>query len=754
MSDNSEIKRELKVLSISQLFLENDTIHYLIPIYQRNFAWGTDEINALVSDIYGAFTQDNKSVYYIGTLVVCVTDYGKFEVIDGQQRLTALYLLLNVFRQPIRSSLEFKERPKSTDTLSKIQGMVSSDKSQNRYIQEVPEEIGCSKNGDVDDSILNGFKDTVEAVDKLPNTAFDESADDCSFLNYLKRNVKIVLYQIPKGTDLNLYFEVMNSRGEQLEQHEVVKAKLMDKLTPKNGSAPNTDAIYFSRIWDSCCKMGDYIQSHYDDMVSQDKNAEPKDYTIGYLRNHTTEPNEKNQSNDQYYKHFFPIIDFPNFLLIVLKITFWDYDINEDIKLDEHILSISFDRFLEHEKIKNNKANGIKKFIENLLIARFFMDNYIVHHPKDQNSIEEDEEVTWNLKSWKTDGSTTEDLCKGSTHKKLKQILSMFEVTYSFRRNKNYLVYLLYYLMKQKIFGNFNKDSDLKKFVNNWKECVNKKQSITFFENYHKFIETLAKIYFYDFYLSKNRDSISGNIDNIIFGCKDSNDFNNLRPQEFEGTIEEEKRKSLRVDKEPFFGKEKDSNTGIPAFIFNYLDYKIWSAYHEHLEGKGFSKEDSIRTDFFKQLGCNDFGLDNFQEFYFSRTRNSLEHYFPVANVKSKDAPKEDKRPNICQANYFGNFALIGRNINSYGSDQTPSGKLDRYYLDRYYNDPKNKKDPEYKNPKTSVASLKFQIMMQICNSNAGKYEPWGWDQIQEHQGKMLDILFDIPEKQDDSKKS
>ena len=61
---------------------------YLIPIYQRNYAWGKDEIEALLEDIKGS-----KEGYFIGSLVV--REKGEFfEVIDGQQRLTTLFLIL------------------------------------------------------------------------------------------------------------------------------------------------------------------------------------------------------------------------------------------------------------------------------------------------------------------------------------------------------------------------------------------------------------------------------------------------------------------------------------------------------------------------------------------------------------------------------------------------------------------------------------------------------------------------------------
>ena len=49
------------------------------------------------------------------------------------------------------------------------------------------------------------------------------------YKNY-QNKVHIIHYQVPKDIDLNHYFEIMNSRGEQLEKHEIEKARLMSVL--------------------------------------------------------------------------------------------------------------------------------------------------------------------------------------------------------------------------------------------------------------------------------------------------------------------------------------------------------------------------------------------------------------------------------------------------------------------------------------------------------------------------------------------
>ena len=79
-----------------------------------------------------------------------------------------------------------------------------------------------------------------------------------AFRKYFLDNVKIIHYSVPKDVDLNHYFEVMNSRGVQLEQHEVVKANLMSEL-----QASPTDMYVFKRIWEACSNMERYVQMNF-----------------------------------------------------------------------------------------------------------------------------------------------------------------------------------------------------------------------------------------------------------------------------------------------------------------------------------------------------------------------------------------------------------------------------------------------------------------------------------------------------------
>lgn len=89
--------------TIKELF-QNKKADFLIPDYQRPYAWGENECRTLWDDIFsfaipdeGRTEFDSNSEYFLGPIVTFKNDDDKMEVIDGQQRLTTLMLLLRAF---------------------------------------------------------------------------------------------------------------------------------------------------------------------------------------------------------------------------------------------------------------------------------------------------------------------------------------------------------------------------------------------------------------------------------------------------------------------------------------------------------------------------------------------------------------------------------------------------------------------------------------------------------------------------------
>lgn len=608
-----------------------------------------------------------KETYFIGTLVSYDKGENKYEVIDGQQRLTTLYLIMKALGEKTGSKLTYRAREKSNRTIGTLSGMDSDD---------------------VDFGIQQGYYIVKHAI----NEVVGDTQKKC-FANYLLEQVHIIHYNVPRDVDLNHYFEVMNSRGEQLEKHEIVKAKLIAYLD-------ESDRNKFAMIWQACSEMNVYVQMRYpqaESVFGQDLRTF-KYFEVsfddlpdigGNHKVHTLEEFIKgvsgtNVSDDGFGRTevFQPIIDFPNFLLIVLKITRMSESGFEpgSFILDDKELINAF------ENAKPDR-DFVKRFGFNLLRAKYLLDNYVVHHADEADTPDSN---PWQLEHWQHEGKSyySRNLSEDKNlQERLVQLLSMFEVSFTPRQRKNYLFYCLLHLFS---------DRDLR--------------------HYCTFLSRLADKYFFDIYLNKMylneiNTPLPGSFDSVVLK---------------KGRIDVEAHNAIS-DFVSIYGDGSEKSKGIPLFVFNYMDYRLWEMYAETLSGKKLRESDYMRQAFFRQLGCSDFGQKVFDQFYFSRTRRSLEHFFPQANVGSI--------MNENEINSFGNYAMIGSEVNSSGSCWSPKAKLIRYL------------DSSGKISRVGVASLKFMIMMQMCqdNVNSGNREAgheWNFEDVKRHQAAMLKILM------------
>ena len=97
--------KDADVLSVENIFKDK----YIIPLYQRNFAWGEEQISRLLQDIYESMRSGDKH-FYIGSLVVLQRGNGEFEVIDGQQRLTMLSIISGILDMGIHLCLRYDSK--------------------------------------------------------------------------------------------------------------------------------------------------------------------------------------------------------------------------------------------------------------------------------------------------------------------------------------------------------------------------------------------------------------------------------------------------------------------------------------------------------------------------------------------------------------------------------------------------------------------------------------------------------------------
>ena len=402
--------QELRILDDETLF--DKEVHYVIPRYQRAYAWEDKEIVQLIDDI-----NDSTGDYYIGSLVVAkVKDKVEtYEVVDGQQRLTTLYLLLHYLKSQVGAvgkTLSFDCRPDSNYTLTHIEALLSDEK----------------RLADDEDRIEQSIRNGLKVIRQKFETGDGIQKDD-----FLKRLRRVILYRIevPEHTDLNRYFEIMNTRGEQLEQHDILKAQLMECLSKR------CEQEFFSRVWTACSDMTGYVQMHFakaereeifGDKWSPDKLSGSWSRYAGCLKmgqsadkggaikdiikpSFRVETADGVQEGDGTPIRFDSIIGFPHFLLHVLRVFLRVENVSlskgsglGSLLDDKHLLA-DYNKVIAcgqmgGKPIKENEASFARKFILFLLRSRFLFDQFIIK----REYAGDDQEGVWSLKELCTSG--------------------------------------------------------------------------------------------------------------------------------------------------------------------------------------------------------------------------------------------------------------------------------------------------------------------------------------------------------------
>lgn len=375
---NQTIKQP-EEFNLKNIFIGNE---YIIPIYQRNYAWEQEEIEQLLGDIY-----DSSGKYYLGSLIVDEITPNTFSVIDGQQRLTTIFLLLTFLKDKTLSkkSLRFEAREKSNITLNDLSEKANLDKDW-FYSKEIIEGF---------DVIKNYF-----SVEETKNPEYRNQ-----FLSKLQ-NILIIRTQVPKQIDLNHYFEIMNTRGEQLELHEIAKGKILSIIDKDKPQYKDVAGL----IWDKCSQMDSYIQMNFDktsrknlfskqwdiflcskpedllSKISLEKESSDKRFSLFEKLEAPTIESTTKEDDDYENERFESIISFPNLLLIVNE-AMQNSSTDDDSTLDDK-------KFIETLKKQWANGNNAITFIYNLLKYRFLFDKYII---KREYARDYKEEGKWSL---------------------------------------------------------------------------------------------------------------------------------------------------------------------------------------------------------------------------------------------------------------------------------------------------------------------------------------------------------------------
>jgi uncharacterized protein with ParB-like and HNH nuclease domain len=388
----------IKSTTISLQDVVSKKYFFNIPIYQRLYVWEEDQIKTLLEDIETAYNTQKKNFFLGGVLVVeneQITDGLVYDLIDGQQRFTTLWMISLVLQHSLIPFIERKEIEKNRH---RVEFAIREDIYQffKHYISGITD---SKANTNIENALayINTFKKELEKK---------ETGKSIKIAQFIYEKVQLIFTEVPKATDLNKLFEIINNRGVQLQHHEILKAQLLNKLSAD-------DRLKYSYIWDACSYMESYVEKNIKEIAKvriQDlfenevaKTGKEKLSIVSNLLsaitqntisdfaslslenilstndNFTFEDDKSTEEETYKADDVRSIISFPMLLQHTLRI-FLVQKNQQDIPkiLDKELLYIFEQHFLSKDKSAEQLKLDIISFIELLWQVRYIFDKHII----------------------------------------------------------------------------------------------------------------------------------------------------------------------------------------------------------------------------------------------------------------------------------------------------------------------------------------------------------------------------------------
>lgn len=381
--------------------VNNRGYFFNIPIYQRLYVWEDEQVKTLLEDLETAYDAGKEFFYLGGVLVVesGIVENGRlFDLIDGQQRFTTLWMTAIVLRGELEPFIETQGRLQKRHRVSfSIRHDIREFFRQRILdvsVDNAPAKIVNAL------ALIQKFKDSFDLKDPKKSSRIAE---------FIYNRVRLTFTHVPKETDLNKLFEIINNRGVQLQHHEILKARLLNRLDVG-------ERLKYGHLWDACAYMDGFINNNLKDIAKIrvqvlfenadsakgiEKLADPEQVldAISYHQNSDFEPLDldtilkgpkiefqpkKQDDNETEADEVRSIITFPMLLQHTLRIFLWKTGRPDIPKiLDKELLGIFEEHFF--------KSNGdedihekVKRFLKLLYRCRYFFDKHVIKWVKQE----------------------------------------------------------------------------------------------------------------------------------------------------------------------------------------------------------------------------------------------------------------------------------------------------------------------------------------------------------------------------------
>jgi len=236
MSEQTILSQDINVDQVFKSF-------YVVPDYQREYVWETEQVEQLLADINNELAGSEPAKapeYFIGSIVVCPGNNGVLDLIDGQQRMTTLFVTLCAIRDRLTELGQTPPGPLGQQIAAAYTDVSGADWFRNRL------DLQYQDSGDVLERLAKGkpegVADSTRSMANILNayrtarTFFhrefgDENVKLRGYYGYLTNKVKLIRIQTEDVAKALKIFETINDRGVGLDAMDLLKNLLFMKAS-------------------------------------------------------------------------------------------------------------------------------------------------------------------------------------------------------------------------------------------------------------------------------------------------------------------------------------------------------------------------------------------------------------------------------------------------------------------------------------------------------------------------------------------
>lgn len=237
--------------TIEQFLLNARRKPFVIPEYQRPYSWTNEQIDTLFRDIWEFTSNDggteNDGTYFLGSIVSYENEAGEQEIIDGQQRITSLFLLLRAIYTKLTVTDE--KSPKAINFISKIEPIIWRTNKLTGKVDYASILLTSKVISDSENEILKNILETGIIKDKAQDRYSLNYKQLSALLEEKSKENALMIYQfiyallnqviiLPITADTQdtalTIFSTLNDRGLPLSDADIFKAKIYNNLSEKN----------------------------------------------------------------------------------------------------------------------------------------------------------------------------------------------------------------------------------------------------------------------------------------------------------------------------------------------------------------------------------------------------------------------------------------------------------------------------------------------------------------------------------------